>query len=83
MELEFKSEQELYERVLPALKSKKAELKKKGYKNITEENMWHFLATEIFTKMIDLTLADVVSYIMHIDEERLAQYIDENNLITV
>lgn len=83
MELEFKSERELYERVLPALKSKKAELKRKGYKNITEENMWRFLATEIFTKMIDLTLADVVSYIMHIDEERLAQYIEENNLITV
>lgn len=83
MELEFKSEQELYERVLPALKSKKAELKRKGYKNITEENMWRFLATEIFAKMVDLTLADVVSYIIHIDEERLVQYINENNLTTV
>lgn len=78
MDIEFKTQEELYKRVLPALKSKKAELRRKGYNNIKEEDIWMFLAQEIFSKTTALTLSDIVSYIMHIDIERLEEYINTN-----
>lgn len=78
MDIEFKTQEELYKRVLPALKSKKAELRRKGHTNIKEEDIWRFLAQEVFSKTNDLTLSDIVSYIMHVDIERLEEYIRNN-----
>ncbi len=78
MELEFNSQKELYNRVLPALKTKKSELRRKGIKNIKEVYIWDFLANEVFKNTTNLTLADVVSFIMHVDEERLYDYINKH-----
>ena len=42
-EIKFKSLAELYERILPALKSKTREIHKKGMDYIHEEDIWNYL----------------------------------------
>lgn len=79
MEIEFETQEELYKRVLPALRSKVRELKNKGYDDIKVTYLWSYLAAEVFSKTNDLTLDDIVSHIMHVDVVRLNAYI-ENNL---
>ena len=79
MKIEFETQEELYKRVLPALRSKVRELKNKGYDDIKVTYLWSYLAAEVFSKTTDLTLADIVSHIMHVDVVRLNAYI-ENNL---
>lgn len=67
MNIEFNSQEELYNRVLPALKSKVMEFKRKKYDNISEIDIWKYLAKEVFPNTNNLTLSDIVSYIMHVD----------------
>ena len=54
-------------------------VKFKGYDDIKVTYLWSYLAAEVFSKTNDLTLADIVSHIMHVDVVRLNAYI-ENNL---
>ena len=42
-EIKFKSLAELYERLLPALRSKAREIHKKGMDYIGEEDIWNYL----------------------------------------
>ena len=51
-EIKFKSLNELYERIRPALKSKVRELKKKGYDYIHEEDIWNYLKNYKFKRKI-------------------------------
>ncbi|MBP3841813.1 MAG: hypothetical protein IK997_06835 [Bacilli bacterium] len=73
MDIEFKNIKELYNRVHPALTSKKNELKRKGL-NIKEEDIWNYLSEKIFRNSTNLTLSDVVSYIMHLEIEDIEEY---------
>lgn len=80
MNLEFKTKEELYKRVYPALSVKKTELKRKGYDYIEERDIWDYLSQYVFSKKYGLTLADIVSEIMHINEESLNQYIIDKKI---
>lgn len=73
MDLEFKSIKELYDRVHPALTSKKNEFKRKGL-NIKEEDIWNYLSENVFKSSTNLTLSDIVSYIMHLEKEDIEEY---------
>ena len=68
MELEFKNQEELYKRVKPALKSKRLECKRYGIE-VSEEELWMYLSENIFKKSHNLTLADIVSEIMHLEKD--------------
>ena len=70
MDIEFNSQEELYIRVKPALKSKVNELKRQGIK-IDEIELWNFLSDKVFKTSTFLTLADIVSIIMHINADDL------------
>ena len=78
MDIEFNSQEELYKRVRPALTSKRKELKRYGYE-VKEEQIWLFLADTVFSKSSNLTLADIVSSIMHLDSLELVDYIKNSN----
>lgn len=80
MELEFRSKEELYQRIYPALSAKKSELERIGYYYIHERDIWEFLSTTIFPRTKGLTLADIVSEIMHIEEIQLIKYIKNKRL---
>lgn len=71
----FKSKEELYERVTPALNVKLNELKKLNYFDIEKDDIWNYLIIKKWSKSIGLTLADIVSDIIHLDNKELYNYI--------
>ena len=73
--IEFKSIDELYNRVLPALYSKAKEIKNAGYKLINERDIWNYLVNSSWKKRNDLELNDLVSDILHCDNYRINEYV--------
>lgn len=71
----FTSEQDLYKRVRPALVAKKKELQRLGFSYIREQDIWNYLRAVKWIKSKDLMLADVVSDILHLDNNRIDQYV--------
>ena len=70
-DIKFESINELYNRVLPALKSKKKELKKNNIKYISEKDIWLVISKFKWQKQKDLTLADIVDDILNTDNSKL------------
>ena len=67
MEIEFKDVKELYKRVIPALKLKKRLLLKKGI-NVSEKDIFEYLAKEKWSKDFNLALNDIVSDIINAND---------------
>lgn len=63
--LDYKTEQELYQGLIPALNVKIKNLKKNKIKDITKEDIWNYLKETKWKNSIDLTLADMVQDIIH------------------
>ena len=74
-EIKFKSLQELYERILPALKSKTRKINKKGMDYIHEEDIWNYLKTYKWTSSRSLDLGDMVNDIFNIEERELDSFV--------
>ncbi len=75
MDLEFKTQEELFTRVKPALHAKLQELRRLNFQEVTEQDLWHFLATSKWKKSKNLMLSDIVNDIMHIDNQKLNLYL--------
>lgn len=73
--LEFKTVEELYNRVLPALYSKVKELKNFGYKYVTEKDIWNYLVNTSWKKKIDLQLNELICDILYADNYTLNEYV--------
>ena len=73
-EIFFNSEEELYDRIKPALRSKKKILLKKGAKRITEQDIWDFMRNHVWLNSTGLELCDMVDDILHVDEKLVAEY---------
>lgn len=76
-EMKFKTLKELYDRLLPALRSRTKELHQKGYKYIHEEDIWNFLKNYKWTSSRDLDLSRMVSDIFEVNENELNEYTKE------
>ena len=76
-DIKFKSLQELYTRIVPALKSKTRELHKKGYSYIHEEDIWNYLKNYKWTSSRALDLGDMVNDIFTVNEKEVDQYVKE------
>lgn len=74
MENEIKSLSELYNRIKPALYSKKLELCKMGLSYIKEEDIWNYLSKNDWANSKDLSLFDMVSDIMHLEKYKIEDY---------
>ena len=74
-EIKFKNLAELYERILPALKSKAREIHKKGMNYIHEEDIWNYLKNYKWTSSRSLDLGDMVNDIFNIEERELDSYV--------
>lgn len=77
MEIEFQSEQELYVRLLPALRTKKKEMKRNGYPYIKEEDIWNYLKESKWKKGKDLSLFDLVNDILNVDDAYVDLYMKQ------
>ena len=75
----YKSEKDLYDNLVPALKVKKRLLDKSGYDNISIEDIWNYLKESRWSKAIGLELADMVSDIVHVNNLDLVKYKESNN----
>lgn len=91
-DIKFKSLNELYNRLLPALRSKKKELNKKGYNYIHEEDIWNYLKQNAWKQNVVLTLDKMVDDILNTNnlefdnymKKQIANYhrnIKEDNLL--
>ena len=66
MDLDFKSVEELYVRILPALKTKKNEMK--GLKlDINEIDIWNYFCRNIWNQKNGLTMGEMVDDILNTD----------------
>ena len=74
-EIKFKNLAELYERILPALKSKAKGIHKKGMNYIHEEDIWNYLKNYKWTSSRSLDLGDMVNDIFNIEERELDSYV--------
>lgn len=75
MDIKFKSLQELYNRLKPALSSKARELSKKGYSYIHEEDIWNYLKKNKWSNSSNLDLGSMVNDIFLCDERELDYYV--------
>lgn len=77
MELEFKSEQELYDRLKPALEAKLTELKNNSYGYLKIEDIWNYLKETKWRDSNNLVLSEMVSDILNSDNELIDDYFKE------
>lgn len=77
MELEFKSRQELFERLKPALKTKQTELKMNGYSYIHVIDIWDYLIKDKWQNAHGLSLYDMVSDILNSDNEFIDDFVKQ------
>ena len=75
---EYKSQEELYQGLIPALNVKVKYLKRAKQKEITKEDIWNYLKETKWKSSIDLTLADMVQDILHVDNGELISYNQKN-----
>lgn len=71
----FKSLEELYNRVKPALKSKCKDLKRVGINYVQEVDVWNFLKNTKWINSTNLTLGDMVNDIMTVSNNDLEKYV--------
>ncbi len=74
MDIEFNSAEELYERLLPALRSKVADLKRDGYNYLTADDVWNYLKENKWRNSNNLALYEMVSDILNSDNVIIDEY---------
>lgn len=74
MNLDFESLEELYNRLKPALRSKQRELKDYGYGYLKCEDIWNFLKESVWSNSVNLSLNEMVSDILSVDNELIDNY---------
>lgn len=75
MSLMFSSQEELYQRVEPALNAKLAELHRLGYLYIRKEDIWNYLIQMRWKQGKNLALSDIVHDILHVDNNEIDVYL--------
>lgn len=75
--MEFSSLQELYNNLLPVLKTKVNEMKLRGIDFISEKDIWNF-NKEKWSKSNNLTFFDMVSDILNTNDQIYEKYLQNN-----
>ena len=74
MDLEFKSIRQLYDRIEPALRTKKYELIKLGF-SFSEADIWNYLTSTKWINGINLTLSEMVNDIFFANGNDISNYL--------
>lgn len=75
MDIEFSSLEELYKRLKPALTTKCDEIRREGYTYLKEEDIWNYLKEVKWKRSIDLSLYEMVSDILNLENEKIDSYL--------
>jgi len=76
MGIEFKSTEELYNRVRPALSSKVKEFRRINIKYIMEEDIWNYLIETKWKKANGLELHNIVDDILNTSNDDIIEYVN-------
>lgn len=77
MNMTFNTLEELYNRLKPALRTKKEEMKRSGYKYIKEEDIWNYLKEVKWINSKNLSLYKMVSDVLNVDDMLIDKYLKE------
>lgn len=77
MEKKINSQNELYRRVLPALRTKKHELIRNGIKLVKEIDIWNYNKDNKWKNVTGLTLASMVDDILNTEDKKYEDYVLE------
>lgn len=75
MEKKINSQRDLYNKVLPALKTKKNELRRAGVRIVKEEDIWNYNKENKWRNASSLTLASIVDDILNTDDKEYENYV--------
>ena len=74
-EIVFRSVEELYNRVLPDLYSKRKEINSLGFKLVTEKDIWNYLVENEWKTKRNLELHDLINDIFYVDNIKINDYV--------
>ena len=77
MDLEFNNLSELYERLKPALRTKKNEMNRRGYTYIRLEDIWNYLKVVKWKRASVLSLHEMVSDVLNTHDETIDAYLKQ------
>lgn len=72
---EFRTEEELYDRVKPALRTKREEMRRNGYPYVKEEDIWNFLKEVKWKSEQGLSLYQMVDDILNSESILIDDYL--------
>ena len=75
MDITFNSTKELYDRIMPALRTKREEMRRHGYSYIKEEDVWNYLKEVKWVKANNLSLAEMVSDVLNTEDAYIDSYL--------
>ena len=75
--IEFQSVKQLYNRLIPALRTKKAEMIRIGINYVNEEDIWNYLKEIKWKKANNLSLYDMVNDVLNTDSSLIEFYIKD------
>lgn len=73
--INFRSLEELYQRIKPALYSKVQEIKRLKIDYIKEEDIWNYLTEHDWKERNNLTIADMTNDILNLDNDIIKSYV--------
>ncbi|HHU54539.1 MAG TPA: hypothetical protein GXZ63_01850 [Mollicutes bacterium] len=77
MDVAFNSLEELYERIKPALTTKRREMHRNGFDYIKDEDIWNFLKEIKWLNSNSLALHEMVSDVLNCDNNLIDNYLKE------
>lgn len=69
--MEYTSQLDLYNKLLPVFKVKKRLIQHSKYKHITNENIWFYLIETKWKKAHNLQISEIVNDIINLDLEEI------------
>lgn len=75
MNTEFTTVEQLYERLKPALRTKRREMKSLGYNYIREEDIWNYLKEVKWINSKNLLLFEMVRDVLNVDNGMIDNYV--------
>ena len=76
-DIKFNSVDELYNRLKPALYSKKLELYRENLSFIKEEDIWNYLVNYVWKKKHNLSINDLACDILYLNSSEIKNYVLE------
>ncbi|MBQ7140084.1 MAG: hypothetical protein IJO32_01115 [Bacilli bacterium] len=73
----FKTIEDLYKTVFPALKSRKEDLHREKYVMVTEDDIWNYLVETNWIDSENLELSTIIDDILNVDGYKVSQYVKD------